>query len=117
MARKKVVHEPKDILMEVVPLLLAKPAVSWDDYQDNKDAGLWHRVAKTGENYLYADKETLRPIIEKYGQLNMNRALVSANLLDAGCRGTPCLQVKAKNSQQRIIVYAFHLDRLKSVQV
>lgn len=116
MARKKIVHDPAAILSEVASTILTKPPTAWDAYQDNKEAGVWSRKAKDGTEFLYVDKEVLRPIIAKFGQLNMNKAILGADLVEKGCRDTPCLQIKAKNSQVRIIVYAFYSDRVKFLE-
>lgn len=115
MSRKKVVHDPAEILSEVASAILTKPAVSWDAYQDNKEAGIWLRKEKDGSEMLFVDKEVLRPVITKFGQLNMNKAILAQDLVEKGCRDTPCLQVKAKNSQTRILVYAFYPEKLKSI--
>lgn len=112
MSRKKVVHDPDSILAEVISAIGDKPSVSWDDYPEHKQAGVWSRKEKDGTEMLFVDKEVLRPVISKFGQLNMNRAILGADLVERGCRDTPCLQVKAKNSQVRIIVYAFYTQKL-----
>lgn len=115
MGRNKVVHDPKEIVAEVASAVLSSPVVAWADYQENKDAGVWFRTDRAGVNFFYVNKEILRGVIRKYGQLNMNRAIVEAGLVERGSRDTPCLQVKTKNSQTRIVVYAFYAEKLRSI--
>jgi hypothetical protein len=115
MARKKVVHDPAVILAKVVSTVLALPVIDWDAYPDNKDKPAFSRKLD-GEDYIFVQKEALRTIIEEFGQLNMNKAILSNALVQEGCRNTPCLQVKAKNSQARILVYAFKLEKLQELE-
>ena len=115
MARKKVAHDPAVILSKVVSTVMTLPTVEWDAYPDNKEAPAFTRHMD-GEDYVFVQKEALRAIIEEFGQLNMNKAVLSNALVQEGCRNTPCLQVKAKNSQVRILVYAFKLEKLKTLE-
>jgi hypothetical protein len=116
MARKKVVHDPAVILEKVVTTVLGLPVISWDVQPENKDAPAFSRTMD-GEEYVFVQKDALRPIIDEFGQLNMNKTILTNALVQEGCRNTPCLQVKAKNSQDRILVYAFKLSRLQAVEV
>ncbi len=115
MARKKVVHDPAAILAKLVKTVAALPVISWDDYPENKEAPAFSR-AMDGEAYLFVQKNALRGIITEFGQLNMNRAILTNSLVQEGCRNTPCLQIKAKNSQKRILVYAFKQGKLHPVE-
>jgi hypothetical protein len=115
MARKKVVHDPAVILAKIVSTAMTLPVIEWDAYPDNKEAPAFSRKMD-GEEYLFVQKDALRPIIEEFGQLNMNKAILSNALVQEGCRNTPCLQVKAKNSQVRILVYAFKLEKLQALE-
>jgi hypothetical protein len=116
MARKKIVHDPALILSKVVSTVMALPTIEWDAYPDNKEAPAFSRKMD-GEDYLFVQKDALRAIIEEFGQLNMNKVILSNALVQEGCRNTPCLQIKAKNSQVRILVYAFKLDKLQALEV
>lgn len=116
MTRKKIVHDPEVILKKVVSTVMTLPVVAWDDYPDHKDAPAFSR-RMDDEDYLFVQKEALRAVIDEFGQLNMNRVILSRALVQEGCRSTPCLQVKAKNSQTRILVYAFKLEKLQALEV
>jgi homogentisate 1,2-dioxygenase len=116
MARKKVNHDPAVILAKVVSTVMTLPTISWDAYPENKDAPAFLRNLD-GEEYIFVQKEALRAIIEEFGQLNMNKVILSNALVQEGCRNTPCLQVKAKNSQVRILVYAFKLGKLQALEM
>jgi hypothetical protein len=115
MARKKVVHDPAVILAKVVSTVRTLPTIEWDAYPENKEAPAFSRKLD-GEDYIFVQKDALRVIIEEFGQLNMNKAILANGLVQEGCRNTPCLQVKAKNSQARILVYAFKLAKLKPLE-
>lgn len=115
MARKKVAHDPAVILSKVVSTVMTLPTVEWDAYPDNKDKPAFSRKLD-GEDYIFVQKDALRAVIDEFGQLNMNKVILSNELVQEGCRSTPCLQVKAKNSQVRILVYAFKLDKLQSLE-
>lgn len=115
MARKKVIPDPAAILAKVVSTVMTLPVIEWDAYPDNKAAPAFSR-RMDGEYYLFVQKDALRAIIDEFGQLNMNKAILANALVQEGCRNTPCLQIKAKNSQVRILVYAFKLDKLQALE-
>lgn len=115
MARKKVVHDPAVILAKIVSTVMTLPTVAWDAYPDNKEKPAFSRKMD-GEEYIFVQKDALRDLITEFGQLNMNKVILSNSLVQEGCRNTPCLQVKAKNSQVRILVYAFKLGKLQSLE-
>jgi hypothetical protein len=115
MARKKAA-EPAVILKSLVNSVLSLPVISWDDYPENKEAPAFSRNLD-GDDYLFVQKDALQDLITEFGQLNMNKVIVSNELVQEGCRNTPCLQVKAKNSQKRIMVYAFKVEKLQALEV
>jgi hypothetical protein len=115
MARRKLVDSPEVIVKKVVLTVRALPTISWDAYPDNKEAPAFTRNMD-GTDYIFVQKEALREVIDAVGQLNMNRAILAHGLVQEGCRNTPCLQVKAKNSQVRILVYAFKLNKLTELE-
>jgi hypothetical protein len=114
MARKKIVHDPAVIIAKVASAVLSLPVTPWADYQSNKDAPAFSR-SMDGEDYLFVQKEALRDVIEEFGQLNMNRAILANEMVQEGCRNTPCLQIKTKNSQVRILIYAFKLAKVEAL--
>ncbi len=115
MARKKIAHDPAVILAKVVSTVMTLKTIPWDSYPDNKEAPAFARTMD-GEDYLFVQKDALRAIIEEFGQLNMNKVILANEMVQEGCRNTPCLQVKAKNSQVRILVYAFKLEKLQALE-